>query len=356
MPGAAAFFAALPKHPSASHPHSRIMAAQKEDVNYRPFTSAAQNSSIEFWRAYCDARPSPTEDFFQQIVAYHKAHGETSCDVAHDVGTGPANVAWRLAPYFRRVVGSDINDSALEAGLHLVPERYRSVVTLIKASAEDLASAALPSGAGVGETDLVVISMAMPLIDAEKTMAASHALLRPGGSLAIYVYGRPIFPSEELNTLYEGLASRICSFFLPFAGAPGEPAHRRSADTLASYLDNIAVPPASWAHVERHKWNVDRPLIFNGRQGYDFDWNPVDRRAPGETNVELVNRNLWQQHWDISQVKAYLASNYPRHQERAGARYSELEPMYAELEQAMGGPSVKSAISFPVVLILATKK
>ena len=55
-------------------------------------------------------------------------------------------------------------------------------------------------------------------------------------------------------------------------------------------------------------------------------------------------------------MKAYLDSVYPNYQKKAGARYGEVEELLEELRAALGGGESKKKVTFPVVLILATKK
>jgi hypothetical protein len=57
-------------------------------------------------------------------------------------------------------------------------------------------------------------------------------------------------------------------------------------------LDNIAVPPADWEHVERHKWNSHDCILFNSKDGYDFEVEPVDRRTEGAKPVEVDDRKF----------------------------------------------------------------
>ena len=42
-----------------------------------PFLTGARKSgsSVQFWKSYVQARPSPTEDFFDLIYEYHQRYG-----------------------------------------------------------------------------------------------------------------------------------------------------------------------------------------------------------------------------------------------------------------------------------------
>lgn len=327
-----------------------------------PFLTGALSvqSNVGFWREYVASRPSPSEEFFRVIQEYHSSHGDPTTAIAHDVGTGPGNIAMRLLRYYNTAVGSDINDKALAAAPELIAAEQIRRLTFVNSKAEALADKGVVDAAagGAGTTDLVIVSECIPLLDAPRALNAFHKLLRPGGTLAIYFYGRPIFTGgpdpARLDALYDRIATRICTFLLPFKGTPGFPFHQRGAEALVSQLDNIALPPSAWGDVVRYKWNPDVPLLFNSKDGYDFDFEPVDRRAEGEITKEIHDRTWWQDEWDADRVKAYLDSVYPSYIDKAGNRYSEIEQGIEELREAMGGGKV--TVTFPVVLILATKK
>ncbi|KAH8698793.1 S-adenosyl-L-methionine-dependent methyltransferase [Talaromyces proteolyticus] len=324
-----------------------------------PFTTGALSSDADFWAKYIASRPTPSEEFFRVIQDYHSSHGDSTTALAHDVGTGPGNIAERLLRYYDHVVGSDVNKRALVAAPSLIPQDKVQRMTFVHSPAENLlAGGVVPADVGAGKTDLVVVSECMPLLDAPKALDAFHGLLRVGGTLAIYFYGRPIFTSGQdpahLDSLYDRIATKICSFLLPFKGTPGFPFHKRGAEALVSCLDNIPLPSGAWADVVRYKWNTNVTLLFNSKAGFDFDFEPVDRREDGEVTKEIRDRTWWQDEWDADRVKSYLDSVYPSYIEKAGDRYVEIEQGIEELREAMGGGKVK--VSFPVALILATKK
>jgi SAM-dependent methyltransferase len=324
-----------------------------------PFITTESGSDLDFWRSYVAARPSPPNEFFRFIISYHTGHGESRTAVAHDVGTGPGNIAAKLAPYFEHVVGSDVNERALASAPALVPAEFFGRITFITTPAEELANGVLPENIGPGKTDVITVSECMPMLDPPRALQAFHALLRPGGTLAIYFYGRPIFTDGNeavCNALYGRLATRVCTFLHPFKGTPGFALHARAAEALISSLDNIAVPSEDWEHVERHKWNCHDSILFNSKDGYDFEVEPVDRRTEGEKTVDVADSEFWAEEWDIERVEAYLDSVYPNYRKRAGDRYAELKDMIEELQEAMGGRDAKRKVTFPVSLILATRK
>ena len=250
-----------------------------------------------------------------------------------------------------------MNEKALAAAPSLAQPELLERMSFIQSPAEALAQKTPPQLGGQGTTDLITVSECMPLLDAPKALKAFHDILRPGGTLGIYFYGPAVFADgdvERCNAAYDKVATRICTFNQPMKGTPGFPFHLRGAEALISYMDNIAIPSQDWESVERHKWNCDYPLIFNSKAGFDFHFEPVDRRETGEVTKEVINRDFWSAEWSIENVEAYLDSVYPNYRDKAGARYAEVEEMLQELHAAMG--TEKRKVTFPVVLILATKK
>ncbi|KAK4982480.1 hypothetical protein LTR50_007720 [Elasticomyces elasticus] len=307
-----------------------------------PFTSGARKSGsdVKFWNSYVAARPNPTGDFFKQLHEYHQNNGSSHVtEVAHDVGTGPGNIAARLAGYFKRVIGSDLNESALVAAQALVPEESIGRLSFIYSSAEDLAEKTPADAGGDGTTDLITVSECVPLLDIGRALQAFHDILRPGGTLAIYFYGPAVFAEgdnlDACNAAYDRAATAICKVNQPMQGTPGFPFHLRAAEALISYLDNIALP-------QDHK------------AGFDFDFSPIDSRAETDKTVEVTDRNFWAADWTIGDIRAYLDSVYPNWSVRADEeRLEEVKTELKLLEKAMGAK--KRKVTFPTVLILATK-
>jgi trans-aconitate 3-methyltransferase len=348
-----------------------------------PFTTAALDTDVIVWRQYTAARPSPPESFFRRILAYHQQHSGTTTatvpsppSLVHEAGTGPGNISFFLLQHnlARHIVASDVNERALAAAQALTPAELQSRVTFIRAPAEDL----LSTSPGVGDTDLVLAPEVMPLLDAPRALEAFHGLLKPMGTLAVYFYGRPIFVasssngrtgaggvpggeeearSKECDMRYERLAVAIGRLNLPIKGTRSFHFYDRAAEAIASGLDSVAVPGEMWEGVERWKWNADRPMLFAGPKALDFEVRMVDRRAEGEVVREVEDREFWADEWDVQRVVDFLATIHPNWKDKAGEKdVSEVEGLADDLRMAMGGEGVRWKVTFPVSLILATRK
>jgi len=260
--------------------------------NDTAFNTGARTTDVPFWGRYVSSRPSPPESFFDFIYAYHDRHGKGTA-LAHDVGTGPGNIAARMLRRYERVIGSDVNEAALNAAPALIPADQLARLSFVKVGVEELATK-MPEA--YGAADLVVVSECMSLLDAPAALGSFAALLRPGGVVAIYFYGRSLFASGDFtadvacDTAYERVATRVSQLLWPLVGTPRYLAYKWGSEVLSSYMDNIAVPATEWEAVERHKWNCHRPLLFAVVEGYDFPVVPgADQRGEGESTFDKVD-------------------------------------------------------------------
>ena len=122
--------------------------------------------------------------------------------------------------------------------------------------------------------------------------------------------------------------------------------------TMACWLDNVKFPTETWSHVERIKWNHERPLSFLNEGNFDFNVDYASCVSHREQITEHTDRGFWaKQDCGIKWVKGFIEAQFPW----IDKDFSQLEPMFEELEQAMGGKGSKTKIAWPVALLLATK-
>ncbi|KAJ7775108.1 S-adenosyl-L-methionine-dependent methyltransferase [Mycena metata] len=311
----------------------------------------------EYWDAYLAARPKYDDGrFYQRIYDYHKKHNPNpSWNLAHDVGTGPAHVAAQLATRFSKVVASDNNATHLAVAQHrLASSAELSRISFFEAASEDLAGH-FPSGS----VDLVTAAECLPLVDAEVTVDGFARLLRPGGTLAAWFYGRPTFAASGPDAARcQSLLDRTFSLAFQRVIRGGGPGWERATTRLVSWLDDVGFPAAQWESVERWKWNTHASMCFYDPEvACDF---PVERISSIDAARELVveerDTNFWAKRWDVAGVRRYLYAAVPGIQAILDAAEPELEALFSQLEAAMGGPSAVHDITWPVVLILATRK
>ena len=301
------------------------------------------------WIKYTTTRPAYSPSFYNRIFNYHQSHSN-HWTRAYDVGTGPGNVAEVLAARFDKVIASD------PSGFHTAVAKRRlsaSNVTVEQCRAEDLVN--LQENEGHGKADLITLAECVPLMDAEQAFSGFAKLLRPGGTLAIWFYGKPIFAEkgqEKSQQIYNQIAGKAFSRILPIE----DTALQHAFTTMVSWLDNIGFPSEDWTDVERTKWNHDNPLSFLPEEYLNFEVKYKDCVTPDKKVEELIDRDFWaKEQCGVDWVEEYVDAQFPWEStnDEIGAQ---LKPMYKEREEAMGGKGAKTKISWTVVLLHATRK
>ncbi|KAK3178569.1 hypothetical protein OEA41_000706 [Lepraria neglecta] len=252
------------------------------------------DGGVDFdWKKYITHRPDYTaSNFYPLIWNYHERHSDRYV-LAHDVGTGPGNVVEVLAKRFDRVIASD-------------PSKFH-------------------------------VDVAQKRIN------------------TIWFYGRPIFADkkqEKCQDLYDNITSKAFERIFPLKASQVESAVK----TMASWLDIVIFPSETWTDVQRIKWNNDKPLSFLGEEHFDHEIKYKSGVGPGDKIEMQVDRDFWaKEDCGVEWVKGFIDAQYlwETTDDEIGAQ---LEPMYEELEAAMGGKGSTVKIAWPVVLLLATKK
>ncbi|KAL4914014.1 S-adenosyl-L-methionine-dependent methyltransferase [Aspergillus aurantiobrunneus] len=146
------------------------------------FASTAFNLDDYIW-----FRPSYSDVLYTEIYRYHEAHGG-QWDLAHDVGTGAGIVAEELATSFGCVAASDPSAFYLEqTKQRLHSSSIKSKLIFGCHPGEDMSW--LPSGS----VDMVTIAEAIHWTDHEQVLSSASEVLKPGGTLAIWLYGTRSF-------------------------------------------------------------------------------------------------------------------------------------------------------------------
>ena len=321
------------------------------------FKASSYNEA--YWDDYMAARAKYSSDFYDRIFEYYKTHNPSQTQgVAHDIGTGPGQVASELCKHFNTVIASDTNSTHLAvAATRLEKAGVNDKVTWTTAGAEDLSSKYPPSSA-----NLLTVAECLPLLDVPRAMNTFAHLLQPDGTLAIWFYGRPAFTEPEFTATCQPILNEILN--LTFArvikggNSVAKAAWKSAQDTLESWLDNVALSPDIWGDVYRYKWNSHLPLPVIGPDAYDFT---VETSSNVDQNTEKVVKvedpHFWAESWDVEEVRRFVECLIPSFEEqKAKGYYQHIEAKYLDLERAMGGKEAKRAFTWPVVLILATRK
>lgn len=325
------------------------MATDRDTANF----FRVSNYNEAYWDAYLAARPKYTSAFYDHIYAYHTAHS-TSHAIAHDIGTGPGQVAAQLATHFTQVIASDNNSTHLAVATNRLAHLHAAQkVVFAEISAEQLASSYSPASA-----DLAVAAECLPLLDASAAVTSFARLLRPSGTLAIWFYGRPAFAEPDFASRCQPILDDILDRSFAKIIKGGGPAHtagwKRATDCMASWLDNVALSSDQWGDIQRRKWNSTLTMPFYGPKACDFEIEVSSAIGEGEKVVEERDLSFWAESWDVEGVRRFVEVNLPEFEERA-EKDEEIELLYEELGKQMGGIGAERQITWPVVLILATK-
>lgn len=195
-------------------------------------------------------------------------------------------------------------------------------------------------------------------MDATSAIDAFARLLKPNGTLAVWFYGRPFFAEPEYAGKCQPLLASILdlsfSKIIKKTGPQAKAGWKRGTDRMASFLDDIELKSDVWQDVQRRKWNANHPMPFYGPEACDFAVEPSSAVAVGDTVVEKQDAGFWEKRWDLAGVRRFVMANLPGFDQ--AERAEGVEAKYEELGQAMGGEGAVRKISWPVVLILASRR
>lgn len=183
-------------------------------------------------------------------------------------------------------------------------------------------------------------------------------LLRPGGTVAIWFYGPPFFIDADISSACQPVLDAIMDHnFRPLVSGGDQSQKKtwkRAADGEFSWLDYIPFPAEQWQDVRRHKWNTGARLSFFTPEACDFPVEPISRVGKHDKVTEEQNPKFWQVSWDLEKLRSFVTASFPKPGEMAGPD-DKMDKMFEQLADAMGGSHVTVKLSWPAVLILASK-
>lgn len=318
------------------------------------FWKVSENDK-DFWSAYVATRPNYSKSFYDIIYKHHAAHSD-SYSLAHDVGCGAGQVAAELTSRFSHVVASDNNDHHLAvARRRLTADFDVSRISFSHSKAEDLA---LHHPAG--SADMIAAAEVMVLTDASEALRSFAKLLRPGGTLATWFYGRPTFAKPDdfnaCQTILDDIMVLNWAKVIRGSGPARLRGFKRCADGMDSWLDFVRFPAETWADVQRLKWNTHCTLPFFGEEACGFEIQPVSN-VTAQEKVEIEDDpGFWENSWDVAALKKYFAVLFPGFKEATGEGDAAIDALFAKLTNAMGGEGVVKQFTWPCVLLYATRR
>jgi SAM-dependent methyltransferase len=194
---------------------------------------------------YQKHRPPYRDSLYKIIFDYHSTHGGQWNSV-HDVGTGAGMVASKLSQYFSRIFASDVSQTYIE--------NFRSRIkndgldrkfTLNTCRGEDMAT-----WIKAESLDMVTVAEAIHWTDVQETVNAAAKVLRPGGTLAIWLYG------TGFVTMADRKVDEIVGHIMACVGAQGKsiPIMDAAYALVEAQLDPIIPMLSDFNFVEHRKW------------------------------------------------------------------------------------------------------
>lgn len=203
---------------------------------------------------YNSARPSYPEKFYHTLMEYHQAKSQQT-DFAMDVGTGSGFVAFKLADYFDRVLGTDISESMVSQ-CNNDPRTNGCKIQFAVAPAEQSPSFVEPES-----VDMITGAECCHWMDHPRFFHECARVLKKGATLAYWFYLDPVFVgnarANEIYTDYaygssvEKYGEKSERFFGPYYEQPGHEFFRTAMAT-------VTPPEELFTDVIRHHYHPEK--------------------------------------------------------------------------------------------------
>ncbi|KAI0387832.1 S-adenosyl-L-methionine-dependent methyltransferase [Hypomontagnella monticulosa] len=288
------------------------------------------------WSDYLAYRPVYPASFFNRIFDYHAQKPVAMWHTAHDVGAGCGVVSSTLATRFDNVVVSDPNEGYTTLARQILVEK----ASLPESKFTFLQEVAETSSTDSRTVDLVTACECIQYTATDTAIKEFGRQLKPGGTLAITFYTRPVIDGNEqvqkaCKAIWDAHADRNRAKLYSDAYQVGN-----------SALEVLGFPEEEWETVKR---------IYINARGSTSPFMLNDRVGRGESQVKDAEEKIWvedDEDWcdihDIHWFKAYFATWAPSIPE------SDIQGLWDTLEHVLGGRQVKTRT--PVVMVLATRR
>jgi SAM-dependent methyltransferase len=229
---------------------------------------------------YAAYRPDYPPSLFAWLAGLCGAH-----ERAWDCATGSGQAARGLAAHFREVVATDASAEQIE---HAAPHPG---VDYRVAPAE-------ASGLATSSVDLVAVAQAAHWFDLPRFYSEAGRVLKPGGVLALWGYGRMVLPGE---------------LDVPFL--------RFYSETVGPY------------------WPAERTLIDDGYRSLEFPFSEI---AAPPFAIEVA--------WTLPRLVDYLSTWSAVKRYQAARGHDPLPALRAELAPLWGDANAAKCLNWPLFL------
>ncbi|KAF2995377.1 hypothetical protein E8E13_003880 [Curvularia kusanoi] len=312
----------------------------------------SQNDS--YWDTYLAARPKyHTSNFYNRVLSYHRNHGNGAFNLAHDIACGPGQVAISLANHFSHVVASDANAGHVKITSARMTASQREKSSFVVALGEDIVLHTKPA-----TVDFMSCAEAIALMDMPRYLEAAKTVLKPGGTLALWFYGRPHFlnGAGELNSKINKAYGELADHLFGFLVKGNEDAWLKPTQNMHCWFDNLAIGEEDWSDVQRSKINFDCEMSFYSADLGGLDPSIVSLGIGSHENVSSeIDRSFWGERWTLDEILRFIKVNMPMFDPEK-FEDDEYHRLCTELEITMGGPGARVDVCWPVLVVLAAKK
>jgi SAM-dependent methyltransferase len=229
---------------------------------------------------YAEFRPAYPNALFAWLAGLCTEHG-----LAWDCATGSGQAAAGLAKHFKQVIATDASSEQIAHARG--PDNVRFRVATAEAS-----------GLDAHNVDLITVAQAAHWFDLPRFYAEAERVLKPGGVLALWGYGRLCLP-----------------------GGMDEIFRRFYGETVGPW------------------WPPERKLIDNGYRALDF---PFAEIAAPDFFIEVE--------WDLPRLLGYLSTWSAVKGYRADRGSDPLAALTAELQPRWDSPDTALQLKWPLFL------
>lgn len=201
-----------------------------------------------------------------------------------------------------------------------------------------------PLQAAPGSLDLITAAEALHWSDVSAVIPNLAQYLKPGGTLAVWMYGtNMVYPPEPANPSAHLAYKNFCRSVMVVLEKTLS--IRMPGAVMTSRLDCMDLDPSSWTGIRRLYSNIDVDMIRPG-------WETLPSKVrPEESQEYTLAQDFHSTQADFEWIRHYYNNLFPGFS-AADVCKDELEA----LRVAMGDSTMRRKLYWPFVLILATKK
>ncbi|XP_067001517.2 putative methyltransferase DDB_G0268948 [Anabrus simplex] len=253
-------------------------------MGYRYFEQAAHAA------AYNKFRPSTPKHLIEKIVKYIQEQHPGPLNEAVDIGCGSGQSTEVLAPYFKKVTGSDPSETQIiEAQKkNTIPNVHYKVGPAEKIDCPD------------ESVQLITACQSCHWFDLPKFYSEAERILVPGGVLAMYGY---VLPRPRYENKSEELSEIVDKYYNIVLGKYVLPQSKKAYLENYSTKDFNEIPFVSSPVVRDDSIYIERKAALSDLIGYMSSWSTFQnfQKQEGEERASCVLQDLEKELLDMTE-------------------------------------------------------